>query len=63
MPLTVVCIVAPLTIVKYSIMPLLHINWDGKPSGYAENPDIGFFSENMLHWQFEEEKNFNKLLL
>jgi len=40
MPLTAVCIVASLTIVKYIITPLIHINWDGEPSRYAENPDF-----------------------
>jgi len=24
---------------KYSITPLNGINWEGEPSGYAENPD------------------------
>jgi hypothetical protein len=37
----------------YSRNPLIQIKWDGKPSGYAENPVTGFFFENRLHWQFE----------
>jgi len=24
---------------KYSITPLIRINWDGEPSGHAENPN------------------------
>jgi hypothetical protein len=24
---------------KYSSTPLIRINWDGEPTGYAENPD------------------------
>jgi len=28
---------------KYSITPLMRINWDGKPFGYAENPDNRIF--------------------
>jgi hypothetical protein len=27
------------TVKKYSKTPLIWINWDGEPSGYAENPD------------------------
>jgi hypothetical protein len=28
---------------NYSRTPLLRINWDGEPSGYAENPDNWIF--------------------
>jgi len=28
---------------KYSRTPLIRINWDGDPSGYAENPDNWIF--------------------
>jgi hypothetical protein len=27
----------------YSRTPLIRINWDGDPSGYAENPDNWIF--------------------
>jgi hypothetical protein len=27
----------------YSGTPLIRINWDGEPSGYAENPDNWIF--------------------
>jgi hypothetical protein len=40
----------------YSRTPLIRINWDGEPSGYAENPDNWTFFKNKLHWQFEVEK-------
>jgi hypothetical protein len=30
-------------VVKYSITPLIRINWDGEPSGYAGNPEIWIF--------------------
>jgi hypothetical protein len=40
----------------YSRSPLIRIKWDGKPSGYAENPDNWIFFENRLHWQFEVGK-------
>jgi hypothetical protein len=36
----------------YRRTPLIRINWDGEPSGYAENPDNWIFF-NSLHWQFE----------
>ena len=39
----------------YSRTPLIRIYWDGKPSGYTENPDNWIFL-NRLHWQFEVEK-------
>jgi len=26
-------------VLKYSITPLININWEGEPSGHAENPD------------------------
>jgi hypothetical protein len=29
--------------VTYSRTPLFWINWDGEPSGYAENPDNWIF--------------------
>jgi len=29
--------------IKYSRTPLIRINWDGEPSGYAENPDNWIF--------------------
>jgi len=28
---------------QYSITPLIPINWEGTPSGYAENPDNWIF--------------------
>ena len=28
---------------NYSITPQIQINWDGQPSGYAENPDNWIF--------------------
>jgi len=28
----------------YSVTPLVRISWDGKPSGYTENPDNWIFS-------------------
>jgi len=37
---------------KCSRTPLIRINWDGEPFRYAENPVIGFFFYNRLHWQF-----------
>ena len=37
---------------KYSRTPLVRINWDGEPSGYAENLNIWIFFENRLHRQF-----------
>jgi len=41
----------------HSRTPLIQINCDGEPSGYAENPDIwNFFFENRLYWQLEDEK-------
>jgi hypothetical protein len=30
-------------ITEYSRTPLIRINWDGEPSGYAENPDDWIF--------------------
>jgi hypothetical protein len=36
----------------YSRTPLVRINSDGKPSGYAENPDNWILFENWLRWQF-----------
>jgi hypothetical protein len=30
-------------ITKYSRTPLIRINWDGKPSGYTDNPDDWIF--------------------
>ena len=38
---------------EYSRTLLIQINWDGEPSGYAENPDKWILFENRLHWQFE----------
>jgi len=38
--------------VKYGRTPFVRINWDGKPSGYAENPDNWIFFFNRLHGQF-----------
>jgi hypothetical protein len=38
---------------KYSRTALMQINWDGEPSGYAENREIGFFFVNRLYWQIE----------
>ena len=38
---------------------LYGLNWDGEPSGYAENPDNWIFFLNRLHWQSE----FRPLLL
>jgi hypothetical protein len=35
---------------QYSRTPLIRINWDGEPSGYAENLDNLIFLENKLHW-------------
>jgi hypothetical protein len=29
---------------KYSITPIIRINWDREPSGHAENPDNWIFS-------------------
>jgi hypothetical protein len=41
-------------ITKYSRTPLIWINWDTEPSGYAENPDNLIFSfEIILRWQLE----------
>jgi hypothetical protein len=37
----------------YSRTPLLRLRLVDEPSGYAEIWKIGFFFENMLHWQFE----------
>jgi hypothetical protein len=34
--------------VSYSGTPFFRINWEAKPSGYAENPD---------NWIFFEKKN------
>jgi len=31
----------------YGRTPLIRINWDGEPSGYAENPDNWIFSLKM----------------
>ena len=28
---------------EYSRIPLIRFNWDGEPSGYAENPDNWIF--------------------
>ena len=38
---------------NYIRTPLIQINQDGEPSGYAENPDNWIFIENSLQWQFE----------
>ena len=40
----------------YSRTTLIWINRDGELSIYAGNPEIGFFFENRLHWQFKVEK-------
>jgi len=37
----------------YTRTPLIRINWDGQPSGYAEIQLTGFFFENRLQWPFE----------
>jgi len=33
----------------HSRTPLIRVNWDGKPSGYAENPDNWIFYLNMCY--------------
>jgi len=35
--------ISPYTQLIYSTTPLIWINWDSKPSGYAENPDHCIF--------------------
>jgi len=40
----------------YSRTPLIRINWDGEPSGYAENPDNWIFFESTLHRQLDGGK-------
>jgi hypothetical protein len=48
---------------KCSRTPLIRINWDGEPSGYAENPDNQIFF-NRLHRQAEiEKKNLQTAVL
>jgi hypothetical protein len=50
---------APPFNLQYWRTPLIRINLDGDPSGYAKKiRTIGFLFENRLHWQFEAEKKF-----
>ena len=30
-------------LIRYGRTPIIRINWDGEPSGYAENPDNWIF--------------------
>jgi hypothetical protein len=40
--------------IKHSRTPLIRINWDGEPSGYAEIRIIRVFFYNRVHWQLED---------
>jgi hypothetical protein len=46
----------------YSRTLLIQIKYNGEPCDMQKIQIIGFFFDNRLHWQFEEEKNVNKWL-
>jgi hypothetical protein len=37
--------------INYGITPIICINWEREPTGYAENPD-NWIKKNRLRWQF-----------
>jgi hypothetical protein len=48
--------------IKQYNTPLIRINWEDEPSGYAGTQDNWICFDNMLHWQFEVGKKFYRRL-